>query len=451
MPDTQFFTDHNARHVFHPMGHPAEIQSNPPRIICKGEGVFIEDEQGNRVVDAVGGLWNVNLGYSCEPIKQAIAEQLAELPYYSSFRGTTTPGVIELSERLTQLLAPEKMRRAFFTSGGSDSIETALRLARQYWKVQGQRDRYKFMSFKKGYHGTHFGGASINGSDRFRRGYEPMLPGCIHVLFPALYRNPLGATDPEALAEQCLALIEDEIKFQNADTIAAFIAEPVLGAGGVYPPPPNLWPGLRALCDKYDILLIADEVITGFGRAGDWFGSRVWGVAPDIICLAKAITSGYFPLGAVMLNEKLETAFMQDQEQLAAIYHGYTYSGHPVGCAAALTALDETFKLDLPGNSLARGEQIMNRMQALQDEVEIIGEVRGRGLMVGIELVSDRDAKTPLSPQIAGAIGNATFEAGVFVRISGNIIILSPPLILSASEADQICDALEVGLKSVSL
>ena len=185
--------------------------------------------------------------------------------------------------------------------------------------------------------------------------------------------------------------------------------------------------------------------------AGDWFGSRVWGVAPDIICLAKAITSGYFPLGAVMLNEKLETAFMQDQEQLAAIYHGYTYSGHPVGCAAALTALDETFKLDLPGNSLARGEQIMNRLQALQDEVEIIGEVRGRGLMVGIELVSDRDAKTPLSPQIAGAIGNATFEAGVFVRISGNIIILSPPLILSASEADQICDALEAGLKSVSL
>ena len=343
------------------------------------------------------------------------------------------------------------MRRAFFTSGGSDSIETALRLARQYWKVQGQQDRHKFMSFKKAYHGTHFGGASINGSDRFRRGYEPMLPGCIHVPFPAIYRNPLGATDPEVLAEQCLALIEEEIKFQNADTIAAFIAEPVLGAGGVYPPPPNLWPVLGSLCDKYDILLVADEVITGFGRAGDWFGSRVWGVAPDIMCLAKAITSGYFPLGAVMLNEKIESAFMQDQEQLAAIYHGYTYSGHPVGCAAALTALDETFKLDLPGNSLARGEQIMNRLQALQESVKIIGEVRGRGLMVGIELVSDRNAKTPLSPQIAGAIGNATFDAGTLVRISGNILILSPPLILSESEADQICDALEVGLKSVSL
>ena len=194
MRDSNYLAAHNARHTFHPMGHPAEIQAHPPRIIASGSGVRVTDSNGFEVVDAVGGLWNVNLGYSCDPIKQAIADQLAALPYYAAFRGTTTPSLIELSERLTTILEPEGMTRAFFTSGGSDSIESALRIARQYWKATGARDRFKFLSFKKGYHGTHFGGASVNGGIRFRRNYEPMLPGCFHVPFPETYRNSFGTS-----------------------------------------------------------------------------------------------------------------------------------------------------------------------------------------------------------------------------------------------------------------
>ncbi|MEO1842422.1 MAG: aminotransferase class III-fold pyridoxal phosphate-dependent enzyme, partial [Pseudomonadota bacterium] len=293
------------------MAHPGVHQANPPRIITGAEGVYIEDDEGHRVIDAVGGIWNVNLGYSCTPIKQAIAQQLDVLPFYSAFKGTTNTRLIELADRLVGVLEPEGMRRAFFTSGGSDSVETALRLTRQFWKLAGQPGKVKFFSFKKGYHGTHFGGASVNGNDRFRKSYEPLLPGCIQLPFPSLYHNSFGIEDIDELTDVCLRQIEQEINYQGADSIAAFIAEPVLGAGGILVPPPSLWPALRALCDKYDILLIADEVVTGFGRTGSWFGSRAWGVKPDMMCFAKAITSGYFPFGALMLNERIETVFME--------------------------------------------------------------------------------------------------------------------------------------------
>lgn len=444
-----FLHEHNARHVFHPMAHPAELEQNPPTIVARGDGVYVEDETGHRVIDGVGGLWNVNLGYSCEPIKAAIRDQLDQLPYYAAFKGTTTPGVIELSQRLMTLTEPENMRRAFFTSGGSDSVETALRLARQYWKVEGQKDRFKFISFQKGYHGTHFGAGSVNGNDRFRRNYEPGLPGCIHSPYPDTYRNPFGVEDATELAGICLNVMEQTIVNQGPDTIAAVIAEPVLGAGGVYPPPPNLWPGLRALCDKYEILLIADEVITGFGRSGDWFGSRYWGVAPDMMCIAKAITSGYFPFGATLLNERIEQAFINDTSGSGGIYHGYTYSGHPVGCAAALATLDETYRHDLPALSLARGEQIINRLRGLTDSVSAIGEVRGQGLMIAIDLVADRATRAPAAPDVGARVAEIAFREGALVRVSGNNLILSPPLIISENEADSLCDAIEVGLRSL--
>lgn len=448
--DAEFLARHNARHVFHPMGHPADIEAHPPHVIAKGRGVYVQTAQGQEVIDAVGGLWNVNLGYSCEPIKRAINRQLDELPYYSAFKGTTTPGVIELSTRLTELLAEEDMRRVFFTSGGSDSVETALRLARQYWKVRGQAGRYKFMSFQKGYHGTHFGAASVNGNDRFRRNYEPLLPGCLHLPFPDPYRNPFGTDDLDQLTNICLNLIEQTIVNQGPETIAAFIAEPVLGAGGVYVPPPGLWPGLRALCDRFDILLIADEVITGFGRAGDWFGCRVWGVKPDVMCLAKAITSGYFPFGATLFNSRIESAFMQDHSDVGGIFHGYTYSGHPVGCAAALATLDETYRHDLPGNALARGEQILMRLRSLQDSSPLIGNIRGRGLMIAVDLVSNRETRAPVAADVAAKLGEAVMKAGALVRVSGNNMILSPPLILNEGEADALCDSIEAGFKALA-
>jgi putrescine---pyruvate transaminase len=448
---SNFLRENNARQVWHPMAHPNEMEANPPRIIVSGEGCYVTDIDGRRVVDAVGGLWNVNLGYSNQAIKDAIAEQLAELPYYSAFRGSTNPRMIELGHRLVDILAPEDARRAFFTSGGSDSVESALRIARQYWKVRGQSDRVKFLALKKGYHGTHFGGASVNGNSNFRRAYEPLLPGVFHLPTPFTYRNPFDESDPARLAHLCLNAIEDEIKFQGADTIAAFIAEPVQGAGGIIVFPEGFYASLKALLDKYDILLIADEVVTGFGRTGEWFGCRLDKVKPDLMCLAKAITSGYFPFGAVIVNERIESAFKANKDALGSLYHGYTYSGHPVGCAAALACLDETFTLDLAGNAKVQGAYLLEGFRALADKYETIGEARGKGLMLGLEFVSNRASKAPAGKAYMTAFADAAYEAGAMIRTSGNIIIFSPPLVLARAEAKEILHALDAALASLTL
>ena len=444
---SNFLRENNAKQVWHPMAHPNEMEAQPPRIIVKGEGVTVTDIDGKTVVDAVGGLWNVNLGYSCAPIKEAIARQLAELPYYSAFRGTTNAPLIELGHRLIEFLAPEGMRRAFFTAGGSDSVESALRIARQYWKVKGQADRVKFLSLKKGYHGTHFGGASVNGNANFRRAYEPLMPGVFHAPAPFTYRNPFNETDPERLTALCLAALEDEIKFQGADTIAAMIAEPVMGAGGVIVPPASYWPKLRALLDRHDILLIADEVVTCFGRTGAWTGARAWGVKPDIMCLAKAITSGYFPLGACVVNDKVEAGFKANKDALGAIYHGYTYSGHPVGCAAGLACLEETVRLDVVTNAAAQGTHLLDSFKSLMAKHAAIGDVRGKGLMLSIEAVADRASKAPAGKKFVGALADLAYAAGALIRTSGNIIIFSPPLILSRADADTIVAAVDVAFR----
>lgn len=449
MRDDNFLVEQNARSIWHPMAHPADMRANPPRIIARGEGTHVTDIEGRTVLDAVAGLWNVNLGYSCQPIKDAIAAQLDVLPYYSGFRGTSTPTSIELAYELAQFFAPEGIERAFFTSGGSDSVETALRLARQYWKVRGQGDRTKFLALKKGYHGTHFGGASANGNANFRRNYEPLMPGFFHVPAPWTYRNPFNESDPAKLAQLVAAAIEDEIAFQGADTIAAFIMEPVLGAGGVIVPHETFMPLVRKICDKYDILLIADEVVTGFGRAGAWSGSRLWSVQPDMMCIAKAITSGYFPLGATLIGKKVAEAFEADKTTFGNIGTGYTYSGHPVGCAAGVAALAETQRLNLAENARMRGEELLAGLNRLKDKHQIIGDARGKGLMVALELVSDRATKKPADKKTMAQVADTAFDQGVMIRISGPNIILSPPLILKADEVDTIIGALDVALGSV--
>jgi len=446
--DSNFLKENNARHMWHPMGHPADSIANPPTIVTKGEGVFITDVDGHKVVDAVGGLWNVNLGFSCEPVKQAISNQLNVLPYYSTFRGTTNDAAIELSYELAEFFAPDGLVRAFYTSGGGDSVETALRL--QYHKVRGEPGRIKFLSLKKGYHGTHMGGASVNGNANFRTQYEPLLPGCYHIPAPYTYRNPFNEADPEKLAQLCAAALADEIAFQGANTIAAFIMEPILGAGGVIPPHESFMPMVRDICDKNGILLIADEVITAFGRTGSWTGSRHWGVRPDMMCTAKAITNGYFPFGAVMLSEIIVDAFENDTSGTAFIGHGYTYSGHPVGAAAAIACLAETKRLNVPKNAAERGTQIYEGCLKLQEKYELIGDVRGKhGLMTAMELVSDRTSKTPVDKSIPVKLQEVTYQNGAMVRVSGPNVIMSPPLILSEADVDTILSALDAGFASV--
>ena len=444
MKDSNFLKEHNGRLMWHPMTSPKDSIEQPPKIVMEAEGVSITDIDGHRVIDGVGGLWNVNLGYSCKPVKDAITAQLDTLPYYSTFRGATNDAVIELSYELSEFFAPDGLSRAFFTSGGSDSVETALRLARQYHKLRGEAGRTKFLSLKKGYHGTHFGGASVNGNANFRTAYEPLLPGCFHIPAPYTYRNPFNESDPEKLAQLCLQALEDEIAFQGASTIAAMIMEPILGAGGVIPPHPSFAPAVQQICNRNGILLITDEVITAYGRTGAWSGARLWGIEPDMMATAKAITNGYFPFGAVMLGARMVEVFEDNPD--AKIGHGYTYSGHPVGAAAALACLNETKRLNVIENAAARGTQLFEGCKALMEKYDIIGDVRGGyGLMTAIEMVSSRATKKPIDPVTATTVQETAYQNGAMIRVSGPNLILSPALVLSETDANAILTALDAG------
>ena len=449
MKDDNFLRENNARHMWHPMGHQGNSDANMPAIIAKAEGVVIEDLDGHKTVDAVGGLWCVNLGYSNNVIKDAIAKQLYDLPYYSAFSGTTNPPAIEASYAVREFFEADGMVRSFFTSGGSDSVETCLRLARQYHRLRGEPTRTKFISLKKGYHGTHFGGASVNGNNRFRIGYEPMLPGCFHLPSPYTYRNPFNETDPAQLAQNIANAFEDEVQFQGANTIAAFIMEPIQGAGGVIVPHESFMGLMHEVCDRHGILMIADEVITGFGRTGSWSGSSHYGVKPDMMSTAKGITSGYFPVGAALFNEKVADVFENSDPAEGGIYHGYTYSAHPVGAAAVTACIAETIRLDLRANAAARGKQLYEGLQTLAVKHDIIGDVRGgQGLMTGMELVTDKAAKTPIDPASVKRIQQATYEAGAMVRMGPPNILMSPPLTISETEVQVILDALDTGLSA---
>lgn len=440
----------NAQNIWHPMGHPGEQQANAPTIIDSANGVRITDIDGHETIDAVGGLWCANLGYSNDVVKQAISDQMAKLPYYSAFAGTSNAAAIEASIAVTDFFKPDGMARAFFTSGGSDSVDTALRLARQYHRLRGQPQRIKYLSLKKGYHGTHFGGASVNGNQRFRTAYEPLLPGCYHLPSPYTYRNPFNETDPVKLAQLCAQTMEDEIAFQDPTTIAAYIMEPIQGAGGVIVPDASFMKMAREICTKHGILMISDEVITGFGRTGDWSGARHWGVQPDMMTTAKGITSAYFPVGACLVSDMVAEAFESDQSGEASIFHGYTYSAHPVGMAAVRACLAETTRQDLKTNAAARGDQLFKGLQELMSEFDVIGDVRGgHGLMAGMELVSDRDTKTPMDAGTMKRLHTAIYNSGTMVRLGGNNVLMSPPLTISADDINVILASLRTGLSQL--
>jgi adenosylmethionine-8-amino-7-oxononanoate aminotransferase len=448
MKDDNFLRANNARHLWHPMGHPGDAMAHAPTIITGAHGSVIEDIDGHKAVDAVGGLWCVNLGYSNDLVKEAIATQLYDLPYYSAFSGTSNPAAIEASYAVRSFFDPDGMARVFFTSGGSDAVETCLRLARQYHRLRGEHGRTKFLSLKKGYHGTHFGGASVNGNSRFRTAYEPLLAGCFHLPSPYSYRNPFNEVDPATLAQNIAAAMEDEIQFQSPGSIAAFIMEPIQGAGGVIVPHETFMPLMREICTRHGILMIADEVITGFGRTGDWSGSRHWKVEPDMISCAKGITSGYFPVGAALMSEAVADVFEKSDAD-GGIFHGYTYSAHPVGAAAVTACLSETIRLDTRANAGLRGAQLYDGCMALKDKYDIIGDVRGgHGLMTGVELVSDKGAKTPMDSTTMKRVHAAAYDAGVMVRVGGNTIMMSPPLVITEAEIDTVLAGIEAGLNA---
>lgn len=431
-------------YFWHPMQHPYEAVPRAPLRIVRGDGCYVFDDRGHRLVDGAAGLWNVNVGHNRPEVKAAIAAQLEELEFFQLFNGLSHPRAEELSCVLHEMLAVEAMERVIFSSGGSDAVETALKLARQYWKLEGCAERTKFISLKQGYHGTHFGGASVAGNAVFRSSYEPLLAGCFQVESPGIFRNPF-TQDPQELGRICADSLEREILSQGPATVAAFIAEPIQGAGGVIVPPANYWPLLREVCDRYGVLLISDEVITGFGRSGSMFGCRGWGVKPDIMCLAKGISSGYIPLGATAFNERVASAFRNNHTSAGAIMHGYTYSGHPVACAAALACLKIVRDEDLPANAARQGACLLDGLQPFVERFPKVGDVRGKGLMIALELVKDKRSGEPIDPAdgYANRIAALARSAGALVRPVGTKIILSPPLVVESRHVEVLVAALD--------
>lgn len=438
-----FLREHNTKHQLHPMIHPLLSREHPPQIITDGDGVHVTDIDGKTYVDGIGGLWNVNVGHNRKEVKDAIIAQMDRISYYSSFAGTTTGPSIELSSKIIGMAAEEEADKVLFSANGSDAVETALKLARQYWRLVGEPLRSKFISLKQGYHGVHFGGVSVNGSTYYRSSYEPLLPGCFQIDTPWPYRNA-WTEDPEELAGIVATLLEREILHQGPHTVAAFIAEPVQGAGGVIVPPASFWPKVREVLDRYGVLLISDEVVTGFGRSGSMFGARGWGVKPDIMCLAKGLSAGYIPLGATVLNKRVASAWYQGVTPEGFIMHGYTATGHPLACAAGIAALEIVEREDLPANAAVQGKRLLDGLQHLPGLSSIVGEVRGKGLMVGIDLVADKKTRQPLDPGTGFGEAVAAFarEEGVIVRPAGATIIMSPPLVIAAEHVDKIVDAL---------
>jgi putrescine---pyruvate transaminase len=449
------WTDNNlTRDMLYPFANAAFQAEHPPLCIEGGDDVYVTDSRGKRYIDGQAALWNVNAGHGRREIKRAIVEQLEKLSFFSLFGNTTNAPSVELAELLCRLTAQEGMKRVFYSSGGSEAVETAIKLVKQYWRASQQPLRTKFISLQSAYHGVTLGALSLNGKHPFRAVYEPLLPGFFQIETPHLYRNPF-TSDPEELGRICANLLEREIIRQGPETVAAFIAEPVQGAGGVIVPPPNFWPLVREICDRHEVLLIADEVVTGFGRSGTMFGSRTWGVKPDIMCFAKGINSGYIPLGATMVNERVAEAFLSgDTEEFSpsTFMHGNTYAGHPLACAAAIANLRIVEEEALPANAGTVGKYLIDRLNDIAPRHRNIGNIRGLGLMIGVEFVADKEAKRPfeLSEHFGARVWEECVKRGVLIRNLADTFVISPPLTLKKEHADVMVDTLDAALRVVA-
>ena len=375
-----------ARHLICGFASPATIEQHGPMELVKGRGVYVWDAQGRKYLDGLASLWNVAVGHGRAEIARAVAKQMRQLEYAPTLLGFTSEPAERLAARIAKM-APKGLTRVVFTSGGSEANETVIRLVRLYWRLRQRPDKIKIVALNRAYHGSSTGAASLTGLPYFHKYYEPLLPGVVRMPRPFCYRCELGLTYPQC-GLACADELERIIEREGADTIGAFIAEPVQGVGGVVVPPPGYFERIRAICDKYDVLLVADEVITGFGRLGTRFGIERWKVVPDMIAFAKGVTSGYLPLGGVILKETLYQTLL-DAGTDFALHHGFTYSGHPTVCAAALANLDIIEREGLIARVRKLAPHFKRRLDALAHH-GIVGEVRTAGLMGAIELVRDK-------------------------------------------------------------
>jgi putrescine aminotransferase len=430
----------DAAHFLHPFTDFKALAAKGSRIITRAEGIHLWDSEGHKIFDAMSGLWCVNVGYGQRTLIDAATRQLETLPFYNAFFQTATPPAIALAEKLAQL-SPPGFEHVFFTGSGSEGNDTIVRMVRRYWDLLGQPQRSVIISRQNAYHGSTMAGASLGGMpDMHTQGGLP-IPGILHIGQPYFAEHAQPGESRDDFGRRAASWLEVKIQEVGADKVAAFIGEPIQGAGGVIIPPDTYWPEVQRICDRHGILLVSDEVICGFGRTGEWFGSQRLGFKPDLMTFAKGITSGYIPLGGVLVGERVARVLI---EQGGDFNHGYTYSGHPVACAVALANLQLIEDLQLVQRVRDEtGPYLAKQYAALADH-PLVGEAETCGLMGAIRLVkrkaSGTQAAVPFGPEVsAGMVCRGhCFANGLIMRAVGDRMIIAPPLVLTVEQIDEM-------------
>ena len=451
--DKHFSADESSRlyeldrtHWLHPQGDlGAPTGTIPQLIFASGKGATLTDAEGREYIDGMASLWNVNVGYGRTELADAAAAQMKMLAFSSAYGGFGNAPAIALAAKLAEL-APGELDVTYFASGGAEANDTAYKIARLYWTLRGEPERVNIISRIRDYHGLTYGATSATGLANFWKGFAPLAPGFLHAPSPDPYRYSGQGSAGAAYAKA----LEEVVLKAGPKTVAAVVAEPVQGAGGVIVPPADYFPLVRQVCDRYGLLLIADEVITGFGRTGRWFALEHWNVQADLMIFAKGVTSGYLPLSGVMLTRSVHGTLKSVKGFFA---HGFTYSGHPTSCAVALRNLQILEEEKLVERAAEKGAYLLERLQDLRSH-EIVGDVRGLGLMGGIELVRDRESKEQfdISAGVARRVWLAALEDGVIVRpLSGDVLAMSPPFVISNAQIDRMVMGLDKAIASVEI
>jgi L-2,4-diaminobutyrate transaminase len=454
MTDLELLKKIDRENFFHPSTHLAGFArgEQPNRVVTGGKGVFIDDMQGNHLLDAFAGLYCVNVGYGCQPVIDAIREQAAKLAYYHAYVGHGSEAAITLAKMVLDR-APDNMSRVYFGLSGSDANETNIKIVWYYNNILGRPQKKKIISRWRGYHGSSLMSGSLTGLELFHKKFDLPLEQVIHTEAPYYYRRADSKLDEEEFSAFCAAELEQLILAHGADTIAAFIGEPALGTGGLVPPPKGYWKAIQAVLKKYDILLIADEVVTGFGRLGAMFGSDLYGIEPDLITIAKGLTSAYAPLSGSIVSDRVWKVLEQGTDEYGVFGHGYTYSAHPIGAAAGVANLQVVDDLGLVENAGRVGAYLKGALQDAIGDHPNVGEVRGQGLLLAVEFVEDKAQRRFYDPpgQVGPRIATALLQQGVIGRAmpQGDILGVAPPLCLNTDEADIIVGAVSKAVKTV--
>jgi len=430
-------------HHLHPFTDHLQLSEKGTRVITRGDGVYIWDSEGHQILDAMSGLWCVNLGYGRKELAQAAYEQMEELPYYNNFFQCTHPPAIELSSVLGEV-SPKSMDHVFFTSSGSEAIDTVVRMVRYYWSLLGKPDKKIILGRNNAYHGSTIAGASLGGMSGMHAQGDLPIPNIHHIQQPYWFAEG-GDLDKDTFGKQVANDLERAIKEHGIENIAGFIAEPIQGAGGVIIPPETYWPEVQNIIDRYEILLIADEVITGFGRLGDWFASSVYEIKPDLISFAKGVTSGYLPLGGVLVNNRVANTIIDEGGEFA---HGFTYSGHPAACAVALKNIEIIKEEKILDEVKSKTAPYLKKEWLKLADHPLVGEARIKGLMGAIELCANKETRerfssegrfTSLNEISAGSLcRDLSINNGLVMRAVGDTMIIAPPLIINQEQIDEL-------------